>query len=1356
MLGSIGPYSESEDFEIYAERVNLYFEANEIPDGKQVPAFLTFIGPKAYAILRSLVSPTPPKDKTFEELLTALKNHYCPKPLVIVERFRFLKKYQAEGESISTFTAELKKLSAHCNFGANLAERLRDQFVVGVRNEHIQRKLLTVKDLTFPKTVEISTSMEMADKDSRELTGASNKVQYVERKKDGWHKNSPTPTPNASHKTKSSTFCYRCGNPSHKADKCSYKDSVCHSCGKPGHLQNVCFGKSPQKPDTFTQARNSSNYRQPKKKFHKDKKVNLVESSEHEVAEPVQSTTEDTYQLFAIQKECTSTTPFITYLQVNGVNLPFEIDTGSAVTLISEFTFKRILADKVELKPSKCTLRTYTGEPLQTIGTCDVEIIHKKLQYTLPLLVVQGQGPSLIGRDWLSVIQLDWHNIGRGGFKGNVYNVTVDDILNKYPEVLKEGLGTLKGVKGHLVVDSNAEPVFFKPRTVPYALRDRVNAELDRLYKEGIIEPVSFSDWAAPIVPVVKSDGNSVRICGDFKVTINRVARVEKYPLPRVDDLYAKLSGGQKFTKLDLQNAYLQVELDEQSKRFVTINTQKGLFRYNRLPFGVSSAPAIFQRIMDQLIGGMPFVCASMDDILITGRNNEEHLKNVDEVLRRLTAAGLKLNRAKCVFMAPEVVYLGFRIDSVGLHPVKEKIEAIANAPAPRDITELRSYLGGLNYYAKFIPNLSSELKDLHILLGKNIAFTWGKKQNDAFIRSKEILLSTSVLIHYDPSKELILSTDASPYGLGAVLAHRLPDGTERPINFASRTLIAAERNYSQLEKEALSIVWGVKKFHQYLFGRNFTIYNDHRPLESLLSETKPIPPMASGRIQRWALTLSAYQYSLRYRCGEKMANADAMSRLPLPITVQEVPVPAETVCLIEFMDSSPIDVDHIRRLTDRDPVLSRVKRFVGQGWSTVSDSDELKPYFIRKDELSLQDGCLLWGARVVVPKAARERVLEMLHEAHPGIVRMKCFARKYVWWPKMDQNLESKVRGCDTCQKSRHAPPKALLHPWEYPSRAWSRIHIDFAGPYQGKMLLIIVDAYTKWVEVHVMNSSTAEATVDKLRQSFATFGIPDTVVSDNATNFCSEIFQTFMSRNGIKHIKVAPKHPASNGLAERTVQSVKEGIGRLSSGSMETKVARYLFKYRNTPHCTTGKTPAELMFNRQVKTHLDLLHPDSQSRVTENQFKQKVYHDAHAKDRSFEVGDTVYVTNFSSGPCWLPGIITVKTGPVSYIIQISGGRSVRRHQDHIRLRSNDTGSCDVVPAVLGDGHVETEIDNFILPNTDSNTVSNTDSNIDLNTDSNTDFDANATCATETVNVTAPVLRRSSRVCKAPERMDV
>ena len=266
---------------------------------------------------------------------------------------------------------------------------------------------------------------------------------------------------------------------------------------------------------------------------------------------------------------------------------------------------------------------------------------------------------------------------------------------------------------------------------MPYALRDRVEKELARLEKLKVIEPTQFSNWAAPIVPVVKNDG-SIRICGNYKLTVNLAAQLDKYPLPRID-LFAKLAGGKMFSKLNLAHAYLQVRLDDDSKKYVTINTHRRLYVYNRLPFGVASAPSIFQRVMESVLQGLQHVSIYLDDILITGATEEEHLQNLEEVLRRLRDAGLRLKRQKCSFMLPSVQYLGHNISAAGLQPSKDKVRAIAEAPTPKDASQLRSFLGAVNYYCKFLPNTSTMLSPLYKLLQQGVKWTWGQEQQRAF-----------------------------------------------------------------------------------------------------------------------------------------------------------------------------------------------------------------------------------------------------------------------------------------------------------------------------------------------------------------------------------------------------------------------------------------------------------------------------------------------------------------------------------------------------------------------------------------------------------------------------------------------
>ncbi|XP_048244738.1 uncharacterized protein K02A2.6-like [Haliotis rufescens] len=957
--------------------------------------------------------------------------------------------------------------------------------------------------------------------------------------------------------------------------------------------------------------------------------------------------------------------PYLIEVLVNGKKLTMEIDTGAATSVISSSTFHSVWKegdDRPKLSETNAILRSYNRERIPIVGTTDVQVNYGNQSATLPLTVVEGDGENLLGRDWLQAIRLDWGKIL------NVRNEGLQDILNSYSDVFQDDIGEFKDQKVTIEITSNV-PRFYKHRNVAYALRQKVDDELERLEKQGIIKPVQYSDWAAPIVPVVKSNGN-IRICGDYKLTVNKVARTNVYPIPLIEDLFASLSGGKTFTKLDLSQAYQQLTLDEESQKLTTINTHRGLYQYQHLPFGISTAPAVFQRTMECLLKDIPHVCVYLDDILVTGASEQEHLENMKEVLSRLSKAGLRLNAQKCKFMVGSVEYLGHKIDAQGLHPLDEKVKAIVSAPAPCNVAELKSFLGLVQYYQRFLPNLATTLAPLHRLLRKEVTWSWGAQQKKAFNMVKGHLSSCDLLTHYDPHKKLVLACDASPYGVGAVLSHQSDDGVEKPIAFASRSLSQAEKNYSQLDREALAIIFGTKKFHQYIYGRSFALLSDHKPLESIFSRDKGISQMASSRIQRWTLTLSAYNYTIEYRKGTSLANADCMSRLPLPYTPPNPPLPGDTILLLEAMDASPVKSWQIKQWTDRDPTLSRVRNFLLSGWPSINLEESFTPFVKRKHELSVLDGCVLWGNRIVVPPQGREIVVNMLHEAHPGISRMKSVARGFVWWPKMDDELELKVKTCSVCQQSRPVQAEASLHFWEWPEHPWSRLHLDYAGPFLGKMFLVCIDAHSKWLEVFPVNSATSTATIDCLRHMFATHGLPDQVVTDNGTCFTREEFSVFMKRNGITHTCVAPYHPASNGLAERAVQTFKSGIKHMTGGTLDTKLARFLFRYRLTPQTTTGLSPAELLLRRRPKSHLNLLHPDMSCKVRNKQEQQKSVHDAHAKDRHLQVGDLVYVLNFRPGDKWLSGIITERTGPVSFHVRLDNGGVVKRHIDHLRLR--------------------------------------------------------------------------------------
>ncbi|XP_053372930.1 uncharacterized protein K02A2.6-like [Mercenaria mercenaria] len=605
LFGKISEFQDGqESFLNYEERLVQFFEANEVPDEKLVPVFLSVIGSTAYGVLKNLVAPALPKDKSYADLVKLLKNHYNPKPLTISERFKFNKRNQKEGETVSEYVVELKRLSTHCDFGTFLNDALRDRFVCGLRSETIQKKLLAEEELSFDQAIKISTAMEMAEKDT---------VSLVE----------------------------------------------------PAVAKNTNF---------------------------------VEESSDEELTLFVYS-----------NSESKSNHPFKVNFMLDNEDVLFELDTGSSRTLINEQTYRAQLGGN-NLRPTNIKLKSYSGQSIDTLGEITVSSEGK----LLTAVVVKGNRPNLLGRDWLKQIKLDWKTIFASVNKVDSSD-PVETMKQKFSEVFVKNDKPILGFKATIHLKENSKPWFHKARPVPYALKDKVTEELKILEKDGVIERVDNSSWASPLVVVPKADKKSLRLCGDYKVSVNREISEDQYPLPNIDDMFATLAGS----------------------------------------------------VMDTVLAGLSGVVCRIDDILITAPSDDVHLQRLEEVLRRLHTHNIKLNANKCVFMAKNVVFMGHLVDEEGIHPTDDKVEAVMKAPVPTDVGTLKSYLGLLNYYGSFIPNLSTMLHPLHQLLRKGAKWEWSAECQEAFDRSKDELSGTGVLIHYDEQKPVILACDASAYGVG-------------------------------------------------------------------------------------------------------------------------------------------------------------------------------------------------------------------------------------------------------------------------------------------------------------------------------------------------------------------------------------------------------------------------------------------------------------------------------------------------------------------------------------------------------------------------------------------------------------
>jgi len=1189
-------------------------------------------------------------DTVFDIALKKLDAYFTPKANEPYERHKFRKMRQEENELVIQYVARLRRQADFCSFNEKDIQ-LRDQLIEGCRETRLRKLFLERgNDLDLETALKIGSSYEAVQTQVNEMNNETKTVNRVEDRRKTvrqWPKEKPK-------YENENTDCHRCGKKYHTADCCYYKNSACYNCGRIGHIGRMCRNKGKKSGYAGKIKKKPSNVHQ----------VTVSNSAEVDSESETESDNKEVWSVFAV-KNNKKAEEIKVNLQIHKCEVEMELDTGSAVSILPAHLYNKHLKD-VPLKKSEILLKSYTDDIIPVIGEIEVDVQYESQVKKLPLVIVQQDSPPLMGRNWLREINLNWTLIKV------IKNGGLDELLKRYSGLLCGTLGTVKGPKIELKMKEGAQPIYYKPRSVPYAMKEKIDSELDRLETLGIIEKVSYSDWATPVVPVIKPDG-TVRLCGDYKVTVNKFLEIPEYPIPRPEELFTKLNGGQKFTKLDLSQAYQQVLLEDDSRVFTTINTHKGLYRYNRLPYGVSSAVSGFQAIMEKILQGLS-VCIYLDDLVITGKDDEEHLNNLVLVFQRLEMYGIKLKKSKCHFMMDRIEYLGLWIDAEGVHPTDEKIEAVTRLSAPRNLDELRSFYGMIGYYRKFLPNLATVARPLSQLLSPKQKWNWTDECTKAFELVKEQLVSCELLVHYDPAKPVTLAVDASPYGLGAVISHVYDDGSEKPIAYASRTLTPAEVNYSQLEKEALAIIYGLRKFHEYLYMRKFTLITDNKPLSLILSPRKGIPSIAAARIQRWCIQLSAYTYDIEVKRSKDNGNADMLSRCPLK---KEQKLPDKTY-LVNWTDEANevnekqlgnlpplVTASMISKVTQYDPLLSRVLHFIINGWPNSTDiSEELKPYYTRREQLTSEQGCILWGIRVVIPDKYRKSILNVLHENHPGIVRMKALARLHLWWPNIDAMIEQKVRDCVICLDALPQASSSSVNPWLWPTKPWQRLHIDFAT-LKGKEYLIVVDARSKWPEVIPMKSTTADSTITAMRNIFATHGLCETIVSDNGPQFTSHQFKTFLRSNGIQHILSSPYHPASNGEAERFVRTFKTYM-KTSAGKPENtehKIGEFLLTYRTTPHCTTKTSPDVLLYGRQLRTRLSAVRPN----LTDKMQKVPVNREKH-NIREFEIGERVMARDYRKPKaCWINGVIVAKLGPMTYKVQVDE-LIWKRHVDQLR----------------------------------------------------------------------------------------
>lgn len=954
------------------------------------------------------------------------------------------------------------------------------------------------------------------------------------------------------------------------------------------------------------------------------------------------------------------------HLNVGGTSIEFIIDSGSSINTISASDWLHLKKNGSKLFQikRKCAGKFHayaSNQPLVVEATfkAKIEVSNSKPATIAEFFVVKGASHSLLS--YQTSTELRILKIGLG-----VYSLRPEkcEPFPKFPNAMVE-----------LKVDQTVQPKQRAYYRVPAAVEELVEKKLQQMLAADIIEKVDgSSDWISPmlVVPKGKTD---IRICVDMREP-NKAIKREHYPMPIIETFLNKLRGAKFFSRVDVRSAFHHIDLSEKSRPLTTFMTSQGLMRYKRLTFGLNAAPEIFQKTMDSMLRNLESVIAFVDDIVVFGKSKADHDRNLELLLERLKRNNVTLNEEKCLFGLEEIEILGFLVNANGIKPADSKIRAINEFREPASISEVRSFLGLIQFVGQFIPNLASRTEPLRQMIRGEIT-EFGPEQKKAFNDLKgDLIRNVRQLGYFDPNDETEVYVDASPWAIGGVLVQR-KNSKNRIISYISKSLTEAEKRYPQTQREALAAVWAVERLYFYLFGLKFTLFTDHKTLEYIFKGKHQCGKRASTRAEGWALRLQPYDFEIKHIPG--ISNiADPLSRLCKSL---DKPYSEESEHFLCFVEESPPALSRqiIAKATETDQELQMViKALEDDSWPK-----QVARFEAFKRELAYVNKVVVREERTVLPESLRETALKIAHRGHPGEVMMKRILRERTWWPGLDRDVQNYLKKCVGCTVTAKEDRPEPIARKELPSRAWQDIAIDFLEVPECKVtFLVVVDYYSRYLMVRAMTKTTADATIGKLEDIFRIWSYPETMTADNGPPFNSEAIAKYCIDKAIKLVSTIPYWPQMNGEVERQNPAVRAlKIGKVEKRLWPQVMNEYVYAYNIRPHSVTDKAPLELMTARPVKDLLPLpvgKPRDDDDEVRENdaisKAKGKAYADArrNAAKSIIEIGDTVFVKSQAMGKLEsrfspIPHLVTKRSGN-DVEIQNKDGVKYRRCVTHLK----------------------------------------------------------------------------------------
>ena len=741
------------------------------------------------------------------------------------------------------------------------------------------------------------------------------------------------------------------------------------------------------------------------------------------------------------------------------------------------------------MRESQTRLNLYDGSYMRPLGVCTLHTVHNGKPYKLKFEVVTTKvaRKPLLSANTCQVMQLITVNMPES--INNVTTNSAEAILDKYSDVF-HGLGTLPGYV-HLQTNPEVAPVQHTPRKIPVALKKEVKAKLDEMEKRGIIAPVTEpTDWISSMVVVKK--GAKLRICLSPS-DLNKALKRSHYPMPTIEEILPRLHNVEVFSVLDAADGYNQCRLDKESSYLTTFWTPFQRYRWLRMTFGIKTASEEYQRHQTEALQGVPGLAIVADDLLVCGYGDtmqeaiQNHNHNLTELLDRCRQKNLKLNRKKVQLCKTEVPYIGHLLTADGVKPDPSKIAAIVNMPRPTNVKETQRFLGFINYLAKFLPHLSEVCQPLRCLCEKNNQFCWESQQEQAFTKAKQLVTMEPVLTYYDANKPVTIQCDSSDKCLGCTI---LQDG--KPIAFASTALSPAQQRYAVMEKEMLVICFAAKKFSTYILGKgDVTVETDHKPLEAIFKKSLLAAPI---RLQRMLLQLQRYNLKVKYIKGTTQYIADLLSRAIPPNSVPDAESKSfDVFCLgldnisyAEYTSVSRNSQAEIKVATENDPALQLLKATVMKGWPDSKEETpaKIQEYWNFREEITIQDGILYKGLRMIIPVSLREDMLKKLHSSHVGTEACIRKASDSLFWPGLRKDITNLVSNCHVCAEINKTQQKEPLQTPKLPTRPWSKVAVD-EFHYKNKSYLLTVDYFSDYFEIDRLYSTTSKSIIKSYKHN-------------------------------------------------------------------------------------------------------------------------------------------------------------------------------------------------------------------------------------------------------------------------------